>query len=163
LVKNTIIYSDNTAYDLLVLNTDNQNFKKTFTDLGILLPPAQEVNLKDFITVKDYSSFFRVLYNASYLSPENSQKALNLLTQTTFKDGLTALLPSDLTVAHKFGERLTPETGEVQLHDCGIVYYPQNPYLLCLMTRGRDPKKLAKFIGQTSLQIYDYLRAHPAQ
>jgi hypothetical protein len=51
-----------------------------------------------------------------------------------------------MIVAHKFGERIMGDS--FQLHDCGIVYYPDNPYLLCVMTKGHDFYK-----QQTAIQI----------
>jgi hypothetical protein len=40
--------------------------------------------------VIDYASFFRVLFNASYLNRKDSEKALALLTKVAFRDGLIA-------------------------------------------------------------------------
>ena len=73
-----------------------------FRDLDISVPSdyAQQY----FISAKNYSLFFRVLYNATYLSREMSEKALGLLSKTVFRDGLTAKLPSSVVVSHKFGE-----------------------------------------------------------
>jgi hypothetical protein len=41
-----------------------------------------------------------------------------------------------------------------QLHDCGIIYYPGNPYLLCVMTRGTDWSALEKTIQTISAMTY---------
>ena len=61
------------------------------------------------------------------------------MTQTSFTEGLVAGVPSSTPVAHKFGIvsffRGTTVTSR-ELHDCGIVYAPSHPYLLCVMTRG---------------------------
>lgn len=91
------------------------------------------------LTVKEYASFFRILFNSSYLSADNSERALNLLAHTEYHDALPS--PQGVVVAHKFGEAGT-ENIERQLHDCGIVYLPDHPYLACIMTRGRDAEKL---------------------
>ena len=37
-----------------------------------------------------------------------------------------------------------------QLHDCGIVYYPQHPDLLCVMTKGPDFERLDDIIRGVS-------------
>lgn len=105
------------------------------------------------LTVKDYAAFFRVLFNASYLSKDSSEEMLKLLLKSTFTTGLTAKLPMDVEVSHKFGER---QVGAMkQLHDCGIVYVPNRPYLLCIMTRGNDFNRLASVIADVSKQVYD--------
>ena len=66
-------------------------------------------------------------------------------------------MPSDIQIAHKFGERGIARVGkpeQKQLHDCGIVYYPKRPYLLCVMTRGEDFDKQARIIQDISKIVY---------
>jgi hypothetical protein len=41
-----------------------------------------------------------------------------------------------------------------QLHDCGIVYYPHKPYLLCVMTRGKSSDDNSKMIAEISKLVY---------
>jgi beta-lactamase class A len=96
----------------------------------------------------------RILYNASYLEPELSERALTILTEAEFSEGVAKKLPSSVPVAHKFGERLLDNEIK-QLHDCGIVYFPQNPYVLCVMTKGQDWEKLAQTIQDVSKMVYD--------
>ena len=64
-------------------------------------------------------------------------------------------MPPSIGVVHKFGERSLGPNGETkQLHDCGIVYYPNHPYLLCIMTRGTSFEPLRKTIAGTSQLFY---------
>ncbi len=153
LIKYMIAYSENNAYALLVMNTDDETFSEAYKDLGFEVPGLRTPD--DFISVQQYGTFFRILYNASYLSKAYSEKALSLLSQVQFRDGLVAGVPKNIRVAHKFGERNSNITGELQLHDCGIVYYPKHPYLLCVMTRGIHFSQLASVIKDISKITYE--------
>lgn len=156
LIDYMIKYSDNEAADLLFQNIDVGEINSIFGDLGIAAPDLYHSDNK--ISVKDYASFFRILYNASYLSRNYSEQALKTLSEVEYKDGLIAGIPSGIKVAHKFGEReLEDENGKKvrQLHDCGIIYHPQNPYLLCVMTRGKEFKNLSNIISSVSRTIYE--------
>lgn len=157
LIRRMIIYSDNQAYDLLVNNLDNQTLIHTYTDLGINISKAFTDPNGNIISVGGYSSFFRILYNASYLSKSYSEKALNLLSQVEYHQALIAKLPPSTIVSHKFGERNYLDTGEKQLHDCGIVYLPKKPYLICIMTRGQNFSNLNNIIAEISGTIYQNL------
>lgn len=150
LLYRMIAYSDNNVSYLLLENIDQNALDNTYRDLGIDIPDIRKP--EDFMSVKTYASFFRILFNASYLSKEMSEKALRLLSKTQFKHGLVAGVPSDIEVAHKFGERKFHELE--QLHDCGIVYYPQHPYLLCVMTRGDEFPDLGNIIKDISYLVY---------
>jgi beta-lactamase class A len=88
-----------------------------------------------------------------------SEKALKLLSQIKYTDALVKGINNpQIIVSHKFGERTFNDTGEKQLHDCGIVYIPQKPYLVCIMTRGDDFTKLSSSIAQISKTIYQFPR-----
>lgn len=155
LLSYMVVQSDNTAYSVLFgaqkkLYPEN-SFQDTLLDLGLINPRTPT---EDTITVKAYSSLFRHLYNSSYLSPEMSERALELLIKTEFKKGLVAGVPTDIKVAHKFGEREGLTNGQKQLHDCGIIYFPGNPYLLCVMTRGDDYDDLSNVIKTVSEKVY---------
>lgn len=160
LLEYMIIYSDNDARTLLVQNMDQDALYKIFTDLGITLSKdVKGLNTSDAtMSAKTYASFFRVLYSATYLDKIFSEKALELLTRTEFTQGLVAGVPSHITVAHKFGERASRENTQSaitrELHDCGIVYYPEHPYLLCVMTQGHDFTQLANVIAGLSRLVY---------
>jgi hypothetical protein len=64
-------------------------------------------------------------------------------------------------VAHKFGEHISQlADGTVvsrELHDCGVIYFPGKPYLLCVMTKGSDFPTLAGVISTISRIAYNYV------
>jgi len=149
LIEAMIRYSDNNAAILLSKILSLKQIENSYSDLGIDPPNNAEYSM----TARTYASFFRILFDATYLNRDFSEGALKLLSQTTFRQGLTALLPPEIKVAHKFGERDFGD-GQKQLHDCGIVYYPSQPYVLCVMTRGADYDKLASVIQNISRIVY---------
>lgn len=152
-----IKYSDNASYYTLLdylkeISPEKDLLKEIFVDLGILDPQTFE---DDTISVKSYSSIFVQLYHSSFFdNRELSEEALTFLADTDFTSGIVAGVPEGIEVAHKFGERPNLEGGLNQFHDCGIVYYPGNPYLLCVMTRGQDMSKLTGVISEVSKMVY---------
>lgn len=159
-------YTTRELMEYMIQNSDNQaltalsgalpegSFEKVMEDFGIPIPTSTTV---DFLGVHRYAGFFRILFNASYLSRTSSEEALKILSKSQYKDGIVAGLPSGMTVAHKFGERtimIGDKLAGRQLHDCGIVYYPNRPYLLCIMTRGSEYIKLSAVIRDLSEAVY---------
>jgi hypothetical protein len=55
----------------------------------------------------------------------------------------------------KFGELINAADGARQLHECGIIYYPYRPYLLCMMTKGHSFEDLDNTINKVSQAVYD--------
>ncbi|MBI4062199.1 MAG: serine hydrolase [Elusimicrobia bacterium] len=151
LLRAMISGSDNGAVRALVNTLNRDQYLSVFTDLGLRIPNVRD--LDNSVTVKEYGTFFRILYNASYLGREQSQLALEMLANSEFKRGLAAGVPLGVTIAHKFGET-TDADGQRLLHDCGIVYHETRPYLLCLMTRGEDFDRLAGAIAALSNLAY---------
>ncbi len=152
LVNATLQYSDNNAALLLTQLIPQTELNNSYSRLGITVP----VSGADYdMTVRTYASFFRILYNTSYIGRHYSEAMLKTLSEATFVDGLVAGVPAGVAVAHKFGER-SYGSGLVQLHDCGVVYKPGKPYLLCVMTRGTEFEKLAAIIKDISALVYEY-------
>ncbi len=167
LIDRMVRNSDNKAIELLIEHleeTKNQNtFNSMFEDLGLARLDGKSL-VSDFTTINECAMFFRVLYNATYLTRQYSDTALEMLSRTDFVAGIAAGVPKDIVIAHKFGEfGLRGETGKVvkrELHDCGIVYLPRREYLLCVMTKGREFPRLAQTIAGVSQRVYDYLQQH---
>ncbi len=152
LIEYMIKYSDNQAMALLYDNLPITEQVDVYSQLGV--DPSVITDPTGTLTVSQYAIFFRILFNASFLSQADSEKALRLLTQTTFNEGLRSGVPTSVPIAHKFGER-NFDQGVQQLHDCGIVYYPGHPYLLCIMTRGTDIEHLEGAIADVSKFVYN--------
>lgn len=158
-MRRMIVYSDNSSKELLRRHLEKISpgiLDQTFIDLGISL---QNPDGSQFLTIKSYASLFRSLYNASYLNREMSQKALRLLSQVEFSKGIMGGIPTGTTVSHKFGF-LDVNANERQLHDCGIVYHPKTPYLLCIMTRGKEREKISSVIGKISKMVFEEVSLH---
>ena len=169
LIEGMIRESDNIATGMLYDRMDADSFSDVLTDIGLQPSAFRKVTAdEDFITAKSYAYLFRLLYNSTYLSSPLSEKALKLLSETSFESGITQGIPSTVVVSHKFGERtvLNPSTYQVEsreLHDCGIVYYPDHPYILCVMTKGTDFNDLSKVIGTVSSVVYTYVNKEYSQ
>lgn len=154
LLHRVIVESDNAALPILFsylkqYSPEGDLFAETLAAMGIA---KSEGSVDDFLTVKRYAAFYRSLYNASFLSKEMSQRALELLTRTRSPEGIDDAVPAGVPVAHKFGIRV--EEGIVQIHDCGIVYHARTPYLLCIMTKGHDQSRLSTIIREIAEQMY---------
>lgn len=161
LIYRMVVYSDNDARIVLLNHVDQKIIFQLFSDLKIPMP-QNLTDASNFLSARMYSRFFRVLFNASYLDDTSSEKAFDLLVQSDFSSGLVASLPPDIKVAHKFGEReyVNAQGGVVsnELHDCGIVYYPLHPYLLCVMTKGENFDELTKVLRNVSAETYTYVK-----
>lgn len=156
LLRAMIIQSDNEAAFLLQGAAASDVLAGVYSDLNIDPPNFQDPNAT--IAPETYARFFRFLYNGTYLSPEYSERALELLTASAFHRGLGAGVPNGIALANKFGERYRADavsgTAAAQLHDCGIIYHPERPYLLCVMTSGWSFDDLTQTIAEISRVAY---------
>lgn len=158
LVEIMITQSDNGAKDLLLTVIDKSYLNKLFALVALADPQTSSVYQ---ISAVKYALFLRVLYGASYLNNDNSERILGYLAKSTFGDGLVAGLPKNIPVAHKFGVYEFDGTvnGIIthvqQLHDCGVIYHAKKPYILCIMTKGKDLPSLYTVIAKASKLIYE--------
>ena len=154
LIEYMIIYSDNDAATILQSAISPEILDHAFRDLGI----QSVFDVRDVygISAKDYGSFLRILYNATYLNRYHSAKALEIMSRVEYKNGLVkGIQDTSVVVAHKFGERESDQ-GK-QLHDCGIVYTntPVGDYLVCIMIKGgKEYAPMEKIIQEISGYIH---------
>jgi len=147
LIDYMIKYSDNNATQILWKILWNNSYKKLYADLRINF-------IWENVEVVDYSSLFRILFNSSYLDNFYSEYALNVLAGIDFDYWLKKYIPLNIKIAHKFGE-YSIDNNKKQLHDCWIIYYPNHPYVLCIMTRWEDYSKLEKAISNLSRYLFE--------
>jgi beta-lactamase class A len=158
LIEKMLAYSDNGAKDLILQAVAPKYINRLF-ELVSLTDPAQ---LKVYtINARKYALFLRILYGSSYLNNEDSELLMSMLVKSDFKDGLVAGVPYSVKLAHKFGTYEVPDDTDPTktlhlLHDCGVVYHLERPYLICVMTKGKDIQVLYTVISHISQMIYTY-------
>ncbi|MCX6723799.1 MAG: class A beta-lactamase-related serine hydrolase [Candidatus Staskawiczbacteria bacterium] len=154
LISEMVVDSDNGATALLSANADQASLDSIYNVLNIENPKTTD---NFTISPRAYSLFFRILYSATYLDKKMSEKALDILSKTSFNAGLVAGVPKNIVVSHKFGEHVDlqdQQISRIELHDCGIVYYPASPYFVCVMTGGNNLNSLQNTIKNVSQAIY---------
>ncbi len=149
LIKEILINSDNTALKVLADHTKRGYVEFIFNNLDVTLD-RDENNIQT-ISPKKYSSIFRSLYLSSLLPKEQSNKILEVMTQSSAHDTLTEGVPPQIKVANKIGE-LSDEL----YWDCGIIYEPKRPYLVCAFST-QTTSEAKNDISTISKIIYDYI------
>lgn len=151
LVYAMITQSDNTAYNTLLDILDRRNITATLRRLGLantvigeklslddaqyavdLTVPGRQPNQT---TVHDFGRLFTLLYNEKIA---DADEVLTILKQQKINDMLPALLPKGTVIAHKTG------TWSPYYHDGGIVYKPNEPYIVVIFTNNDDPNVVAR-------------------
>jgi beta-lactamase class A len=148
-VKLSLVESDNTAFHLLADQTSMDDLNAVYEGLDINF---DDVSGRLYISAKDYSSIFQALYFSSVLTKKDSEEILTYLTETIFHDKLPGPLPKDIKVAHKIGVY----SNKSIFQDCGIVYAPDRPYLLCMISKSTDAEATRR-MNDISKTIYDYV------
>jgi beta-lactamase class A len=154
LLERMIVRSDNHAKDLVLTDVDPREVDGFLAMAGFGVHQGEEQALLD---ARGYASLFRMLYGSTLLSRASSEFALSLLSRGRWPDGLRRDLPDNVLVASKFGvHRGTPQAGGTQLHECGIVYGPSRPYVICVLTRSTESNvaQLADIIARVSHLVY---------
>ena len=162
MIEHMIRYSDNNAEQLLADHLSQigqlDALQTLFADLGIKNDP----NNPDDTTVQSYSLFLRILFNATYLDRDYSEKLLSLLSQSDFSQGIRSGVPDSVVVAQKFGDARIPDSqGNIigaELQNCGIIYYSDHPYILCIMTKGANVNDLEQVISGISQIVYQSMQ-----
>jgi beta-lactamase class A len=80
------------------------------------------------IDAKSYSRLLSCLYDACFNNRHHSDRILRELSETTFP-GIADGVPRSVKVAHKVGISMGTH------NDCGIIYAPGHPYILCIMLK----------------------------
>jgi len=158
LIFRMIAHDDDTAYTLLSANLPARRLEKIYKDLYVEYDPRAQ---DDSLSMNAFAAFYRVLFNASYLSEEMSEKALRYLSKSVFREGMSSGIPPNIEIASKYGQRsmtvvVDGEEKELtQVHEFGIIYHPNRPFLLGIMARGDDFEKLVKAIHDITRLVYN--------
>lgn len=152
-VKLALEESDNTAIKLIVPRITQEDFENVYQSLDIDLNTDKNGAI---ITTKGYASILKALYFSSVLEKEDSEYILNLLTKTKFIDKLPAGVPDNILVAHKIGVFNKNKDEDEAFMDCGIVYIPNRPYSLCILSRS-DEQTARERMAEISRKVYDYV------
>lgn len=149
LVKEMLINSDNTAYTMVLRNLEPDEFENTQTALGL----DSFFSSEGKISAKNYVVILRALYNASYLSMANSEKLINLMAESHTNEFLSQGLPENVMFSHKVG---ISDEKNVYL-DAGIVYLPNRPYFLIVMSNTANENKAKQEMKIISEKVYNYI------
>jgi beta-lactamase class A len=140
--------SDNTASLIISDNITQGDFNYVYSGLDI---PQITQGKTPIITAQQFASILSSLYFTSILSDASSDKILELMTKTDFSNLLPAGVPSGVRVAHKIGV-----VTNSFYSDCGIVYAPHRPYILCAVSQS-DLHTAQLRISSLSRLIYNYV------
>ncbi len=158
LIFRMIAYDDNASYSLLLANLPHSRLDKIYKDLNVEYDPLKVKN-EDSMSLSSFAGLYRVLFNASYLNEDMSEKALRYLSKSMFRDGMASGIPPGIEIACKHGERTVAVKGgqedAYQLHEIGIIYHPNRPFLLGIVARGDDFDRLKKAIRDITRLVYD--------
>lgn len=164
LIKLVLTASDNTAYNILldrvnqVLNeTDSKNetgIDKIYDFLDI---PRDEDRKTLQVTPRNYASILKALFFSSYLNYPGSNEILEIMSQSKFTDWMGRGIPADIKVAHKVGIFQGMSLEKSVNSDCGIVYIPNRPFILCVMVKTGDTEKAVPYINDIARMTYEYL------
>ncbi|MCM8786764.1 MAG: class A beta-lactamase-related serine hydrolase, partial [Candidatus Omnitrophica bacterium] len=132
LLKNMILYSDNTAtnkiIDILGIDYLNNVFKKiglkhTYLKRKMMDFSKRKGGIENYTSISDITYLFEQIYNKKLFNEKYSKLALRFLLEQKINDRLPKYLPETVKVAHKTGL----EKGIV--HDAGIVFTPKGNYI----------------------------------
>lgn len=128
-----------------------------------LLQQASELGLRSdtagsiepAISTKSYSSILHSLFFARLFPASVSDEILELLNDELPKKGIAAALPDSVRVVHRIGIPERMFDGILRIHDCGIVYYPGNPYSLCIVVAGKSEEDMLRSARGLARLIFD--------
>ncbi|MBP6962296.1 serine hydrolase [Candidatus Saccharibacteria bacterium] len=151
-VEYTLKQSDNTAASVLTSSLTSETLEEVFNELDL---PKTRTGPFPVMSPKSYASVFRNLFLSAYLNNESSNAILGELTETNFNDKLPGGVPDNVKVAHKIGVFRIADTQDIY-SDCGIIYVPNRPYILCVMVAAPEAVAREEIIAYSKM-VYSFV------
>ena len=154
-----VAVSDNAATNVLIDRVGMQNVNATLRSLGLTKTMLRRKMIdiaaarrgdENVSTPQEMVRLLEMIYKEKAL---NKQATVEFIKQlSTLKQSyIPRLLPDNVQVANKPGEL------EAVRNDCGIVYAPNRPFAISVMTAyDRDEKAAGRAISEVALEAYHY-------
>lgn len=147
-LRQMIVISHNYAALLLAEKVGVSGIKSFLSENGF---NSSETGTPPKTTASDIALFFEKLHQGKLVSPEYSQKMIELLKEQQSNDGLPKYLPDKSKVANKTGD-----IGWFK-HDAGIIYTDTgDDYVIVVMSESDSPAGAQERIALISKAVYDY-------
>lgn len=117
--------SDNTAFGISRSILGDDLIQETVNDIG-MVNTSLDTNET---TIRDTGLIFNKLWSGDLVSTEHRGEMIEYLTDTIYEEWLTAGIPEDVDVSHKYGREVHV------VNDAGIVF-SDNPYVVVILTKG---------------------------
>lgn len=136
--------SDRTAYKVIKDVMGDSNLKSFIKNVGM---DSTNVDTGD-TTPSDMALLLQKLWDGSVVNQGDRNEILGYLTNTIYENWITAGVPKDVKVAHKFGQ----DAGVMA--DGGIIE-TSNPYILVIMGNGITQQNADLLFPKVSKDVYN--------
>ncbi len=162
LVFHMIVESDNTCANLLIERLGLDTIQAEIDRLGLVHTKicrkmmdfeAAAAGRENLTCAADMGCFFSLLANGQCVDPRRDKAMRDILSRQEDNCILPAQLPHTVRVDHKTGEL------DGIYHDCGLIYAPGGPFILCLLARhvANEPKLFYE-LSYFTRALYDELQ-----
>jgi beta-lactamase class A len=136
--------SDRTAYKVMKSVIGGARFKNYLSEIGM---KNTDIDTGD-TTPNDVELLLQKFWNGNLIKQTSRDEILGFLENTAYEKWITAGVPKDVTVAHKFGQ----DAGVMA--DGGIIF-AKNPYILVIMGNGITQHDADILFPKVSKDIYN--------
>jgi beta-lactamase class A len=154
-----VAVSDNSATNVLIDRVGMPNVERMLTSVGLKNTHLQRKMMdiaaarqgrENISTPREMMTLLDAIYRNKLFDKELATDFFKVLS--TLKDSsIPKLLPSDVTIANKPGEL------EAVRNDSGIIFVPNRPFILCVMTTYlHDERAGQRAISEVALAAYQY-------
>lgn len=165
LVELMVTRSDNTAANMIIDKLGFDYINGTFKEVGLektnlsrklMDLRSRDRGVENLTTARETAEVLEKIYKKGCISPNVSDKCLEVLKQQKINDRIPRLLPRDAVVAHKTGlER------EV-CHDAGIVFTANGDFVISVFTKTwYKPVYAKRFIARVAALVYEVYKDGP--
>ena len=159
LLKLMIVYSDNTATNVLIDLFGMDGINSTISDLGysdsvlqrkMMDFRAAEEGRQNFTSVKEMLDLMERLYEDRLLGAPYDQQMLDIMKGQADETMMRQELPDELVIARKSGEL------DALDHDIAIVYTEKGNYIYIFFAwDAKDNNHARKILAETSKMVFD--------
>ena len=154
-----VAVSDNSATNVLIDRVGMPNVERMLTSLGLKNTHLQRKMMdiaaarqgrENISTPREMMTLLDAIYRNKLFDKELTADFFKVLS-TPKDSSIPKLLPNDVTIANKPGEL------EAVRNDSGIIFVPNRPFILCVMTTYlHDERAGQRAISEIALAAYQY-------